>query len=230
MKRKMLRLDTVIVLAFFYWGDGMNSFETDICRAVFSVKFAIAVILQVTVLSSGGFGSTLYLMCIPLICTLPYACGWLEEYKHGFVKFSLSRATVKGYVLGKFLACGIAGGLAEVLGSWIYILTCGEEKITCEYSLIFLSAMLWASVAATLAAISNSKYIAYGGSFVIYYFLVILCERYWMGLYCLHPYEWIAPTHLWVFGTTGIVLMLAGLITAVGIIYYTVIKRRIERV
>ena len=208
----------------------MNSFETDICRAVFSVKFAIAVILQVTVLSSGGFGSTLYLMCIPLICTLPYACGWLEEYKHGFVKFSLSRSTVHGYILGKFFTCGIAGGLAEVLGSWIYILTCGEEKITCEYSLVFLSAMLWASVAATLAALSNSKYIAYGGSFVIYYFLVILCERYWKELYCLYPYEWIAPSHTWVFDETGIILMLCGFITVICMAYYAVIKRRIERV
>lgn len=208
----------------------MNSFETDMRRAVISWKFFIAVALQVAVLYDNGFGGTLYLMCIPLICTLPYACGWLEEYKQGFVKFSLSRSTVRGYILGKFFACGIAGGLAEVLGSWIYVLTYGEEKITCEYSLVFLSAMLWASVAATLAALSNSKYIAYGGSFVIYYFLVILCERYWKELYCLYPYEWIAPSHVWVFDETGIILMLCGFITVICMAYYAVIKRRIERV
>ena len=50
----------------------MNSFETDMCRAVISWKFLIAVALQVAVLFDNGFGGTLYLMCIPLICTLPY--------------------------------------------------------------------------------------------------------------------------------------------------------------
>lgn len=208
----------------------MNSFETDLFRAVVSLRFLCAVILQIVVLQSEGMGSTLYRMAVPLICTLPYAGGWLDEYKHGFVKFTLSRSTVRGYILGKFFACGLAGGLAEVLGVWIYILVGSEEQITCDYSLVFLSAMLWASVAAALAAMSNSKYIAYGGSFVIYYFLVILCERYWKGLYCLYPYEWLSPTHVWVFDRTGTVLMLVGLITVVCIAYYAVIKRRIERV
>ena len=208
----------------------MNSFETDMLRAVFSWKFLVSVILQIAVLSVDGYGSTLFFMCIPLICTLPYACGWLDEYKHGFVKYSLSRSTVRGYIFGKFFACGLSGGLAEVLGIWIYILCRKEEQLTCDYILIFLSAMLWATVAATLAALSNSKYIAYGGSFVIYYFLVILCERYWKDIYCLYPYEWISPSHVWIFENTGIILMLTGLITVVGMAYYAVIKRRIERV
>lgn len=169
-------------------------------------------------------------MCIPLICTLPYSCGWIDEYKHGFVKFSLSRSTVRGYILSKFFSCIVSGGIAEVSGAWLYIFVCGNENVTCDYSLIFLSAALWASVATTLASLSDSKYIAYGGSFVIYYLLVILYERYWKGFYILYPYEWISPGHTWILDKTGIVLLLLGFITIICMAYYAVLKRRIERV
>lgn len=221
-------------LAFFFdWSDRVNSFETDFFRAVISRRFLVAVLLQFTVLQLEGMGSTLYRMGIPLFCTLPYACGWLDEYKQGFAKYALSRSTVRGYIFGKFFACGVSGGLAELFGVWIYTLIqglCGEAMPVCDYSLVFLSAMLWASTAATLAALSDSKYIAYGGSFVIYYFLVILCERYWKGLYCLYPYEWISPTHIWVLDRTGTVLLLCGLLALICMAYYAVIKRRLKRV
>lgn len=208
----------------------MNSFETDMFRAVFSRRFLCGLVLELVILFYSGFGGELFWMSVPLVCTLPYACGWLDEYKHGFVKFALTRSSVRGYIFGKFFSCGIAGGLCEVTAAWIYVIVSNDESITCEYGLIFLSGILWASVAATLAALSNSKYVAYGGAFVIYYFLVILHDRYWAGLYCLYPYEWIAPQHVWFFDETGIILMLAGMISVIAMVYYFVIERRIERV
>lgn len=213
--------------------DRVNSFETDLFRAVASRRFGIAVLLQLAVLLSEGMGSTLYQMGVPLICTLPYAGGWLDEYRQGFVKYALSRSTVRGYILGKIFACGLAGGLAELLGVWIYALITllrGEAVPDCDCLLLFLCAMLWATTAATLAALSDSKYIAYGGSFVICYFLVILCERYWKGLYCLYPYEWLSPAHVWVFDRAGTVLLLCGLLTVICMAYFAVIKRRLARV
>lgn len=199
-------------------------------RAVFSRRFLLAVALQTAVLYDDGFGGMLHLMCIPLICTLPYSCGWIDEYKHGFVKLSLSRTTVNAYILGKFFACTLSGGFAEVAGAFIYSLVCGEETARCGWELIFLSAMLWASVAAILAAISNSRYIAYGGAFVVYYFLVILCERYWKELYFFYPYEWIFPEHTWIFDKTGIVLLLSGIVTIICMAYCAVLKRRLRYV
>ncbi len=204
----------------------MNSFETDLCRAVLSLRFFLGVGVQLAVLWYGGFSSTLYKMSVPLVCTLPYACGWLDEYKSGFCRLSLVRGSVRGYIGGKFLACTISGGGAEALAAWLYN-TLQQEGTACDYGLLFLTAMVWAAVAALLAAASGSKYLAYGGAFVLCYFLVILCERYWKGLYCLHPYEWIAPAHTWAFGTGGTAAMLLGLLLVLGLWYYRILERRL---
>ena len=205
----------------------MNSFETDFRRAVGSIRFLLGVAIQLAVLWYGGFDSTLYKMTVPIVCTLPYACGWLDEYKGGFVRLSLVRSSLRGYVWGKFLACCVSGGGVEVLAARLYISLQREEGLSCAYGLLFLSAALWAAVASLLAAVSDSKYLAYGGSFVLYYFLVILCERYWKQLYCLYPYEWFAPTHLWVFGETGIMALLICLLLILAFFYYRVLEGRI---
>ena len=85
-------------------------------------------------------------------------------------------------------------------------------------------------LSATLAAISNSRYIAYGGSFVIYYILVILHDRYFEDIYCLYPYEWIQFQHTWLFDEQGIVILLSSLSALLFLIYYNTVRRCIERV
>lgn len=96
--------------------------------------------------------------------------------------------------------------------------------------LIFMSGMLWAVLSATLAAMSNSRYIAYGGAFVIYYLLIILHERYFKELYCIYPYEWLAPTHTWIFQEQGVVLLLSGIILVLFGFYNEILRRCIQRV
>lgn len=206
----------------------MNSFETDLKRAVLSTRFLIGTALQLWILWTQGEASTLYKMSVPLVCTLPYACGWLDEYKSGYCKLALVRGSMRGYILGKLLACGIAGGGTEALAAWLYV-TLKAPDIPWDYGRTFLMAALWAVLAAVLAALSDSKYLAYGGSFVICYFLVILCERYWPGLYCLYPYEWMDMTHTWPFGSAGVMLLMGGLILVLALWYYVILKGRIER-
>lgn len=206
----------------------MNSFETDLKRAVLSIGFPLGTALQLWILWDQGWTSALYRMSVPLVCTLPYACGWLDEYKSGYVKLALVRGSMRGYIIGKFLACGIAGGGTETLAAWLYV-TLKAPGTAWDYGRTFLTAMLWAATAAVLAALSNSKYLAYGGAFVICYFLVILCERYWPGLYCLYPYEWLEMEHTWPFGSTGVILLLSGLILVLALWYYIILKGRIER-
>lgn len=208
----------------------MNSLESDLSRAILSKGFLFGLAIELVILFSNDIDSDLFRMSIPLICTLPYSCGWLNEYKQGFTKFSLTRSTFRGYIFGKFFSAGIAGGLVEVLGVWVFAIIKGLEEAPLNYGLLFLSAFLWASVATTLASVSESKYLAYGGAFVIYYFLVILHERYFSSLYCLSPYEWTFPSHTWIFDETGTALLLAGLIIIVALIYYAVIRRRLDRV
>ena len=206
----------------------MNSFETDLKRAVLSLRFLIGAALQLWILWSQGQNSTLYRMSVPLVCTLPYACGWLDEYKSGYVKLSLVRGSMRGYILGKFLACAVSGGVVEVLPAWLYV-TIWAPDAQWDYGITFLTAALWASAAGVLAALSDSKYLAYGGAFVCCYFLVILCERYWPGLYCLYPYEWLSMEHTWPFGSAGVAALLVGLISVLALWYYIILKGRIER-
>lgn len=208
----------------------MNSFETDLLRAIKSKGFIIGFVVELIILFTSGWNSDLFRMCVPVLCTLPYSTAWLTEYQSGFLKSSLVRTSMTSYILGKILACGISGGLLEVSGIWLFSMIKPQEGSTCQYGLIFLSGMLWAVLAALLAAWSNNRYIAYGGSFVIYYLMVMLHERYFKQLYCLYPYEWLNPQHTWVFGNQGVAILLSGLILILIFPYYEILRRCIERV
>ena len=216
----------------------MNSFETDIGRAILSRGFAAGVLLEILILFIAGFDSDLFRMTVPVLCTLPYSTAWLADYQSGFIKAYLPRSGVTAYILGKILACGISGGAVEVLGGWLYVCLKGigngslknVESVPWSPLLIFMSGMLWAVVAAVLAALSNSRYIAYGGAFALYYILVILHERYFQTLYCLYPYEWLAPEHTWLFEEWGVVFLVTGLILVLICIYDVILRRCIEGV
>ncbi len=207
----------------------MNSFEMDLKRAVCSVKFAAGVLLQLLILFQAGFASELFYISVPVVAAFPYASEWLTEYQSGFLKSYLPRSGRHSYIIGKFLACSFSGGLAEWLSCWLFQL-CNKSDSKIELLLVFMSGMLWAGAAAVLAAWSGSRYIAYGGGFVLYYMLVILHERYFEEWYCLFPYEWLSPEHVWVFDRQGIVLLLSGLLLLLFCIYHTILWRDMEHV
>lgn len=207
----------------------MNSFETDIKRAVKSRGFFAGLLLELVILFSVGFDSDLFRMSVPVLCTFPYSAAWLSDYQSGFLKFYLPRTGVTSYILGKILACGLSGGALEALGCWLYVLVKTEEETLPDLGLMFLSGVLWAMFSALLAAASNSRYLAYGGAFVIYYLLVILYERYFSWLYCLYPYEWLAPKHTWIFGEQGIVLLLGGIILILIFLYSEVLRYKLDK-
>lgn len=207
----------------------MNSFETDLKRAICSKGFWIGILLEIFIVRQAGFDSDLFRVTVPVLATFPYATAWLSDYQSGYIKSYLYRSGIFPYICGKFWACGISGGLVELLGCLIYMWT-QEQPEDINLILVFSSAMFWALLSATLAAISNSRYIAYGGSFVIYYILVMLYERYFEDYYCLYPYEWLMRKHVWVLGDAGVLLLLAGLSILLFCVYYEVLRRCIERV
>ncbi len=206
----------------------MNSFETDLKRAFCSVNFIAGLLIECFILWRAGFGSDLFRISIPVLTSVPYSTAWLSEYQSGFIKEYLPRCGQSSYILGKFSACGISGGALPLTACLLYSQMGEGDAMPEKYLLIFLSGMFWAVTAAVLAAAANSRYVAYGGSFVLFYMLVILYERYFKTLYCLYPVEWYAPEHIWVLGDTGIVLMLSGLILIQGIVYYSILARCIE--
>ncbi len=209
----------------------MNSFEMDLKRAIGSGGFGAGLLLEVLLLFYGGFDSDLFRVSVPVLAAFPYSTAWLAEYQSGYLKAYLPRTGVTSYIMGKFFSCGISGGLLEFLGCGIFRLVVGKEGAgNMNLLLVFLSGMLWAVLAAVLAAWSNSRFVAYGGAFVLYYLLVILCERYFENLYCLYPYEWLMPSHTWIFDEQGVVILLSGIILLLLCFYYEVLRRRISYV
>ncbi|MCM1498769.1 MAG: hypothetical protein NC124_09925 [Clostridium sp.] len=208
----------------------MNSFETDIKRAVCSVNFLAGLVVEIFILSQYGIEADLFAVSVPVAVTLPYAAAWINDYQSGFLKAYLPRCGVPAYVAGKFFACTLSGGGVLGIACFAYLHTEAGKNAEVNIMLVFLSGMLWAAVAATLAAISDSRYIAYGGSFVLFYVLVILHERYFEGLYCLYPVEWYNPKHTWIFGDAGIVLLVTAVLVILFFVYYETLRRKIEHV
>ena len=208
----------------------MNSFETDLWRAITSKGFFLGLILEVVILFTSGLNSEMFRLSVPVLCTLPYSTAWLKEYQSGFLKACLPRTSVCSYIMGKILACGISGGLLEVLGILIFASIRQDREMNCHYILVFASGMLWASLSAVLAAWSQNRYMAYGSSFVIFHLMVILYERYFPGLYCLYPYEWLEPKHTWVLGEQGILILLSGIEGILIFFYYEILRRCIDGV
>ena len=205
----------------------MNSLFSDMLRAIRSLPFLCAAVLQILILRYSGFDSELYRMSVPLVCTFPFSCAWLDESRSGYTRLALHRTSVFWYIAGKFTACAVSGGLCELLAA---VLFCAWSKTEMpqNLSLIFWCAAFWAGIAALLAAASESKYSAYGGAFVICYFLVILHERYWKSCHYLDPFEWLAPKCTWLFGQDSIVLMLGGVTLLTGLLYACILERRLS--
>lgn len=206
----------------------MNSLLGDFCRAIGSMPFWLAVILQFLILKNGGFDSELYRMSVPLVCTFPFSCAWLDESRSGFTKLALHRTSVFWYITGKYTACVVSGGLCELLAAVAFSLWT-QTELPQNLWLIFWCAAFWAGLSALLATASDSKYSAYGGAFVICYFLVILHERYWKNCQYIDPFEWLSPKRTWLFGHDGIMLMLGGMTLLTGLVYACILERRIAR-
>ena len=166
-----------------------------------------------------ALSSDTVLLALPILCALPYGAAYIEEVKTGFVKLYISRASRRGYVLGKFAGCLISGGLVPVLGTllayaisllvfspmemaleegaegtpwfWETVYACGR---------FFLSGGFWAFLGMLMSSQMESKYIAYASPFVFYYLLIILHERYFTAIYVIDPKGWLWPGEEWVFG------------------------------
>lgn len=146
----------------------MNSFETDIKRAFCSINFLAGLLIECIILWRAGVKSELFQISVPVLASLPYSTAWLGDYQSGYIKEYLPRCGRTSYILGKFLACGISGGSLITTACLFRLMTGDGEDMEWKLLLIFLSGMLWAVVAATLAAAANSRYVAYGGAFVLF--------------------------------------------------------------
>jgi len=205
----------------------MNTFETDLKRAIISKGFLAGLLLEILILCKSGFCSDFYLLCMPVAVSFPYATAWLDDYHSGFIKLYLHRTSIRAYIVGKFAASALSGGLmltaSMVIAGWI-----AGEELAPSLIPVFSSGCFWAAASTTLAAVSGSRYVAYGGGFVFYYLLVIMYERYFTELYCLCPEEWIAPKHMWVFDEYGVLILLSGFMLLMYLAFSRTVRRCIQ--
>ena len=187
-------------------------------------------------------------LALPIIAALPFTASLVNDIKSGFIKYYLHRTSRKKYIVSKFIACSISGGLVLALGILAsYIISAiafipmedptSKDAATLMFYadfiksivLAFLSGAFWSLCGLTLATMTGSKYMAYASPFIIYYVLIILYERYFDNFYVLYPKEWINPSSKWMLGDWGVIMLLLGLIIGIGTVFHFAVKRRISQ-
>ena len=97
----------------------------------------------------------------------------------------------------------------------------------CQIMLMFCNGGLWAVIGITISSLMESKYVAYASPFVIYYLLVILCERYIPEAYLLYPPNWTNPG-VWPYGAWGAAIILLELSLVFCILFIIRAGRRLR--
>ena len=190
-------------------------------------------------------------LALPILAALPFTTCFVDDMKSGYVKEYLPRTTSKRYLWGKSIACAVSGGLvlaAGILAAYIIsallfspmeaALAKGAQAQAPAYFgelmgkvlLFFCSGAFWSIIGLAFATLTNSKYMAYASPFVIYYVLIILYERYFNKLYVLYPKEWTNPSDAWMWGNTGVVLLLLELTIIFGMLFAAAAKRRLDQI
>ncbi|EFH80335.1 conserved hypothetical protein [Ktedonobacter racemifer DSM 44963] len=193
-----------------------------------------------------ALSSDMVMFAVPILCALPFTPVFVDDIQSGFIKQFLPRCGVNAYILGKLLACAISGGLVLLIGILLaYVLsTLGltlledpfDGGIIATYSAIVLekaalflcSGMLWSLVGFTLASMTKSRYMAYAAPFVLYYILIIVHERYFGAWYYLYPREWLNPSHFWILGDWGPVLLQSVFMIGFSILFAIFAKRKLS--
>ncbi len=188
-------------------------------------------------------------VALPILCALPYTTAFVDDIKSGFIRQYLYRSGTPAYIRGKLAACALSGGLVLFMGIVLAYglaalvftpmeLALGPDEAVQPYfaqllpraAMLFFSGAFWSLAGFTFAALTMSRYMAYASPFILYYVLIILCERYFDGLYVLYPKEWLLPSKEWTLGGFGVILLLAELMILLCLGFTIIAKRRLSNV
>ena len=188
-------------------------------------------------------------LCLPIVSALPFAASFVEDVKNGFLKLYIHRVSRRAYILGKALGCIVSGGLVVVVGLLMAYGVAALVFLPKEAARLpdaetpgyfrellsvcwrfFLSGGLWALAGLTLSSLMESRYIAYGAPFILYYVLIILHERYFERLYILYPKEWLTPGEAWVLGAWSVTPLLLELMAILTLIFGYAVRKRVSAI
>jgi len=249
----------------------MKVFATELKRALTAPGFSVAAVGTVIAAFIGGFShinSLLYsggtesfgelylqamyvaihsdtlLLVMPVLCALPFAASFAEDFQSRFLRAYLPRAGTRTYLASKTAATALSGGLSLFVGMTIVLLICiaifpsygfAEEGVKIytwgtfflTSFLVTLGALLWSLVGGMAAAVLRNRYMAYAVPFIIFYVLSSFQPRFYRTAYAFNPQEWIKPAHLeFPIALACSFIALAGACIA----YYFVMKRRLRDV
>ena len=248
----------------------MKALQTDLKRAFGSIGFWVGVAGITVAGLIGGFDATsqavrgmlnsnmgpaalqvtqlalisdLFVMTVPILCTLGYAAAFVDETKSRFIHLYLPRAGRKEYLISKVSAAALSGGAAVFLGANIllavYALTFidstgngGQYAMTyatllMHMALLFINGCLWSLIGGVSAAATKNKYMAYACPFIFYYVFTSFQKRYYEDLLLLSPKEWIYPKNI-AWASVYPVVLLAFAAAFAG--YLMLMKRRLRDV
>lgn len=170
---------------------------------------------------------------VPILAVIPFSGKYIDDVKSKFIRFYIIRTDRKGYLLKKIansFACGgsifwgggiVAWGIASLIFSPMEKLAPSSGvaiQFLSNSLLFFLVGGMWSVVGMTMSSFMESKYIAYTSPFIIYYLLIILCERYFPNVSLLHPLNW-TKADIWPFGVWGAAVFLLELTSISGLFF-----------
>lgn len=153
--------------------------------------------------------------CVPVLCALPAASSFIDEYQTGMCRLALGRTTRAGYLRSKAGTAALSGGLVIAAGllasagiMWLLFRFMVSRELAAESEVtltMLLAAVARYAVFGALGAVTGltvstavrNRYMAWLSPFMGEYLLIILCERYWEKALLLSPAEWLRGGENW---------------------------------
>lgn len=183
---------------------------------------------------------------LPLAAVLPWSDSFIRERQGGFLKTALPRTGRCYYVkskvfttaLGGFLSVFLAGMLVLLVYFMIFFPLESQGKFpwsqTAQLGEILLRCGLVAGILSTgggiFAGLTGSVYLAFGFPFVLYYFCVIVRDRYFEKALWLYPPQWMEGTAEWGEKSLGLWLFLLVLLGILMALYGGILYDRVEEI
>lgn len=170
-----------------------------------------------------ALGSEPVLLFLPVLCALPHAASFVEDFQSKYYRAYMPRTGKKAYISARLFSTILSGGLAMLIGALLLILLfcvafspmeIPKDQLKTEFYasydygaylsslhwqlvgrvlLLFLNGCFWACIGGLFAALVINKYMAYAAPFILYYVMIILEERYFSSAYMLNPKLWMDP-------------------------------------
>lgn len=152
----------------------------------------------------------------PILASLVMAGVYVDDLKTGYIKFFVVRVTRKSYIFARTIVCFLSGALVLSLGMFAVIFpstviaVCFEKasimlcigsynmkKLIILSLFYFITGGLWSVTGLVCSSLMESRFISYCSPFIVFYFLIILNERFFPSFDIISPKEWLNSSIHW---------------------------------